>query len=120
MSVQPINNNDKLTPVSVNTDSKAKADFNLKNAVVSEDRKDNAKVDERKNLNKSVGAAVERFQSLLNRDVVMAVDKALNRVTVKLIDSETGDVVREIPPEDVLNIAKKTTTIEGLLFDKEV
>lgn len=119
MSIQPINN-DKLTNSLFNNGGKVKTEPNPANAMAAEDKKVEIKADAGENLREAVDVAVERLKGLLNRDIVMNVDKELKRVIVKIIDSETGDVVREVPLEEILNIAKKLTTIEGVLFDKEV
>ncbi len=37
----------------------------------------------------------------------------------QLVESETGDVVRQIPPESILEFRKKFETVSGVLFSKE-
>jgi flagellar protein FlaG len=42
------------------------------------------------------------------------------RTVIKVLDKENDQVIREIPAEDVLNLAVKIEEMIGILFDKEV
>jgi flagellar protein FlaG len=42
------------------------------------------------------------------------------RTIIKVLDKENDQVIREIPAEDVLNLAAKMEEMIGILFDKEV
>ena len=46
-------------------------------------------------------------------------EKELNRVVVKVIDPETGEVVREVPPESVIESMKQLRKSGGRLVDEE-
>lgn len=43
----------------------------------------------------------------------------INRVSIKLVDSTTKEVVREIPSEDTLAMIKKMTELTGLIIDEK-
>lgn len=47
-------------------------------------------------------------------------EKELNRVVVKVIDPETGEAIREIPPESVVEALKQLKNAPGTLVDEEV
>ena len=47
-------------------------------------------------------------------------EKELNRVVVKVIDPETGELLREIPPEAVIEALKQLRKAPGALVDEEV
>jgi uncharacterized FlaG/YvyC family protein len=47
-------------------------------------------------------------------------EKELNRVVVKVIDPETGEAIREIPPESVIEALKQLKKTPGTLVDEEV
>jgi uncharacterized FlaG/YvyC family protein len=47
-------------------------------------------------------------------------EKELNRVVVKVIDPETGELLREIPPESVIEALKQLRKAPGTLVDEEV
>lgn len=44
------------------------------------------------------------------------VDKDTGRTVIQIVDSATDEVLRQIPPQEVLDIAKRLGDIEGLLF----
>ncbi|HHJ12542.1 MAG TPA: flagellar protein FlaG [Chromatiales bacterium] len=46
------------------------------------------------------------FQSV-GRDLKFQVDKESGRTIITVLDSETKEVVRQIPPEEVLNLAER-------------
>lgn len=41
------------------------------------------------------------------------------RTVIKVMDKENDELIREIPSEDVLNLAAKIDEMIGILFDKE-
>jgi hypothetical protein len=47
-------------------------------------------------------------------------EEELNRVVVKVIDPVTGELVREIPPESVIEALKQLRRAPGSLVDEEV
>ena len=47
-------------------------------------------------------------------------DKDLHRVLVKVIDAKTGELLREIPPESVVEAMKELQKAPGSLVDEEV
>jgi len=57
---------------------------------------------------------------LLNTQLQIEVDRETNTIVVKVIDKETNEVIRQIPPEYVLKIAKYLDEIAGLLFSEKV
>ncbi len=44
----------------------------------------------------------------------------LNRVSIKVLDKETDEVIREIPPEETLEMIEKLLEVAGLLVDKKL
>ena len=43
----------------------------------------------------------------------------VNRVSIKILDRETNEVVREIPPEESIKILEKVYEVAGLLVDEK-
>lgn len=48
-----------------------------------------------------------------------AVDEATQRISIKVIDKETEDVIREIPPEESLAMLAKIWELAGLIMDEK-
>lgn len=42
----------------------------------------------------------------------------VNRVAIKVVDSETDEVIKEIPPEETLKVIEKIWEIAGLVVDE--
>ena len=61
----------------------------------------------------------EKFD-YMNKYLKIEIDKDLHEPVVKIIDKRTNEVVRQIPPEYILELAKKVDKLVGLLFSKEV
>ena len=43
----------------------------------------------------------------------------INRVSIKILDEDTDEVIREIPPEEALEMIAKMWELAGLLFDEK-
>lgn len=43
----------------------------------------------------------------------------INRVAIKVIDKNTDEVIREIPPEDTIELIQKLWEFAGLLYDEK-
>ena len=54
---------------------------------------------------------------MLNSQLKIEIDKDTGIKVAKIIDKETNEVIRQIPPEAVLKIAKYLDEITGLLFE---
>jgi flagellar protein FlaG len=60
------------------------------------------------------------IQKVRNLGLQFSVHKATGRTMVKVVDKETEKLIREIPPEDLLNLVDKLDEMIGILFDKKV
>ena len=54
-----------------------------------------------------------------NRRCQFTYEKDINRVSVKLIDEDTGEVIREIPSEETLEMIRRLKEMTGLLVDEQ-
>ncbi|MBK6690323.1 MAG: flagellar protein FlaG [Deltaproteobacteria bacterium] len=67
---------------------------------------------------------VNQHQQVVQQSLQFEVDADLDRTVVKLVDSKTGEVVRQIPSEELVAIAKRLKDSgkppAGLLFETEV
>ncbi len=63
---------------------------------------------------------VDELNSMIksgNRDLAFGVDQVADRFVVTVKNSNDGEVVRQIPGEDVLRIAHRMEALKGLLFE---
>lgn len=63
---------------------------------------------------------LNRFSQTLNRRLKFTINRDLERVVVKVIDSNTDKVIKEIPPEAIQRLYARIRDALGLLFDETV
>lgn len=66
--------------------------------------------------------AAERLNEALKerqRDLEFSVDETTGRTVLKVIHSESGEVIRQLPPEEILQIARAFIEGTGSLIDDE-
>lgn len=59
---------------------------------------------------------VNEFVQNLSRDLQFTVDRDSGRTIIKVLDSETREIIRQIPPEELLQMADQLTVGGGLLL----
>jgi len=59
--------------------------------------------------------AINKELNVSNVGVEFSVDKEADRMIVKVVDTQTKDVIRQIPNEEVLEISKSLAKFQGLL-----
>lgn len=63
---------------------------------------------------------INRTLKLSNKNLEFSVDTATKKLLVKLVDTETGDVIREFPTEEALAIARSIDQFQqGLLLKQQ-
>ena len=68
----------------------------------------------------SIRKAVENInKKLTNSEAVFGIHEKTNRVTIKIVDKETKEVIKELPPEKTLDMISKVWEIAGLLVDEK-
>lgn len=64
--------------------------------------------------------AVEEInKNALNSEAVFGVHESTNRVTIKIVDKKTKEVLKEYPPEKTLDMIAKVWELAGLLVDEK-
>jgi flagellar protein FlaG len=74
-----------------------------------------------------IGRAVEEINNRMQavrRDLEFTVDEVSKRTIIRVLDSETKEVIRDIPPETVLAMARmirlqQDDSIKGLLLEQK-
>ncbi len=84
----------------------------------------------REKQEQNIDLAVEEVQSFLqaqNRNLSFSVDEGSERPVVTVKDSESGDVIRQIPSDEVLRLAERIKDLQedvgssvGVLINREV
>lgn len=64
--------------------------------------------------------AVESLnKNLTHSEAIFGIHDATNRVTIKIVDKETKEVIKEIPPEKTLDMIAKAWELAGILVDEK-
>ncbi|MEW6723409.1 MAG: flagellar protein FlaG [Bacillota bacterium] len=70
---------------------------------------------------RAVERAVEKLNKtseIANRELRFSIHEATQQIMVKVIDQSTGQVIREIPPERLLNAYARMQQLLGLILDE--
>jgi flagellar protein FlaG len=59
---------------------------------------------------------VEAFTQSIRRDLKFSLDDDSGKVVVKVTDSSTGEVIRQMPSEEALKLAQRLQEARSLLF----
>lgn len=69
---------------------------------------------------KEAAEKINEFIETMTHDLSFSVDKDTNRTVVKVLERESGDVIRQIPAEEILKIAKMLDELKGLIIREKV
>lgn len=63
---------------------------------------------------------IQDFVQSLQRNLEFSVDDSTGQVVVKVVARDSGEVIRQIPSETALELAKSLHDVNSLLFDEKV
>lgn len=64
-------------------------------------------------------SSIQEFVQSVRRNLDFQVDESSGRVVVKVTDSESGNVIRQMPTEEALKLAESLDEVRSLLFRAE-
>jgi flagellar protein FlaG len=73
---------------------------------------------ENEELVREAVAAINRAAKTLNASIQLSLDSGSGRAVVRVIDSETGQLIRQIPSEEALELRRALDRIAGLLIHR--
>lgn len=79
-------------------------------------------VDDQKNVNlDGLKKVVEQaIAAMPHADAKFGIHDKTNRIIIKLVDRETQEVIKEIPPEKTLDLLAKRMELAGVLVDQRL
>lgn len=84
------------------------------------ERKDLQQINSSKSHNEELLKSIQEELNLINNiELKFNRDIETNQTYIKIIDKDTGDVIREIPPKELRKLAEKMEEMAGILFDKK-
>jgi flagellar protein FlaG len=69
---------------------------------------------------KAAISKIEKFIAPATRDITFSVDNDTGINLIKIIDRSSNQVIRQIPTEEVLNIARALDNLQGLLVREKI
>ncbi len=72
--------------------------------------------------NKQLEQAIEKFKKSVNHktEAVFGIHEGTNRVTIKIVDKESKDILKEYPPEQTLDMIQKVWEMAGIMVDEKL
>ncbi|KAB1434323.1 flagellar protein FlaG [Candidatus Galacturonibacter soehngenii] len=72
--------------------------------------------------NSEIKKSISEINSKLNKntEAIFGIHDETNRVTIKIIDKDSKEVLKEIPPEKTLEMITKVWEAAGLLVDEKL
>lgn len=67
----------------------------------------------------SAVSTIQDFVQSIRRDINFSLDDGSGRVVVKVTDASSGEVIRQIPSEEALQLAESLAEMRSLLFKAE-
>ena len=78
------------------------------------DEQKEANQEKRKKMMEQVSAALRHSVAKFG------IHEATNRITIKIVDRDTKEVIKEIPPEKSLDLMEKRLELAGVLLDQKL
>ncbi len=103
---------------SVNTDVKVPvvSEVEKGNAFNQEDQRES----QREYDNEQLKEVVREMCKSMNRvEPVFGFHEDTNRVTIKIVDKETKELIKEVPPEKTLDMISKVWELAGIIVDEK-
>ena len=70
--------------------------------------------------NETVKNTINNFnKNICNTEAVFGIHDGTNRVTIKIIDKKTKEVIKEFPPEKTLDMIEKVWEMAGIMVDEK-
>ncbi|MBO5032920.1 MAG: flagellar protein FlaG [Lachnospiraceae bacterium] len=91
-------------------------------AVYGKQKSDIKLPDEKKSAdNEQIRKTIENIKAQLpNSEVKFGIHEKTDRVTIKLVDKKTKEVIKEFPPEKTLDMIAKCMELAGMLVDEKL
>jgi len=80
---------------------------------------DNNPQDEEKELENIKKAVDNLNKNMKNTSAIYGIHEGTNRVTIKIVDKQTKEVIKELPPEKTLDMISRVWEMAGMLVDEK-
>ena len=96
----------------------ASQNMQVQNPVASDTAKNDAEGSDKQASDKQIEDAVKAINKHANgTEAIFGIHDKTNRVTIKIVDKKTKEVIKEVPPEKTLDLIAKAWEMAGLIVD---
>ena len=67
----------------------------------------------------AIKRVIDQMNTLSDSTAVFGYHEDTHRITIKIVDKETDEVIKEFPPEKMLDMVAKTWELLGLMVDEK-
>lgn len=67
-----------------------------------------------------IAEKMNQVASVFSTSLAFSVDKPTGKTVIKVLDRETNEIIRQIPPEEMLRLIGKMRYVMGMLLDVEI
>ena len=75
--------------------------------------------DDEKNFENIKKAVDNLNKNMKNTSAIYGIHEGTNRVTIKIVDKQTKEVIKELPPEKTLDMISRVWEMAGMLVDEK-
>ncbi|MFN3134678.1 MAG: flagellar protein FlaG [Candidatus Kryptonium sp.] len=68
----------------------------------------------------SVIKELNQFIRIFNTKIAFEIDRETKKTILRIVDVETNEVIRQIPPEELLKISRRISELLGLIINDKV
>lgn len=80
----------------------------------------NTNTNTRQSSQETIRQAVEKMNKKMeNAEAVFGIHDKTNRITIKIVDKETKEIIKEFPPDKTLDMIAKAWELAGLMVDEK-
>jgi len=80
---------------------------------------ENKKDNKQPNMDSIKKAVEDLNKKMQNSEALYGIHEGTNRVTIKIVDKKTKEVIKELPPEKTLDMIAKVWEMAGLMVDEK-
>lgn len=85
----------------------------------SKSQNSNSNAESEQPSNDQIKKALDQIRKNMNNsEAIFGIHEGTNRVTIKIVDKKTKEVIKELPPEKTLDMIAKAWEMAGLLVDE--
>ena len=82
--------------------------------------KSNSYSEQREPSREQLNQAVSKIsREMSNSELTFGIHDETNRITIKIVDKDTKEVIKELPPEKTLDLIAKAWELAGILVDEK-